>query len=254
MRYAVALFSLSASMSAAWESTLGHGLRARIQQRNDDANAFTGSMRLGRRTRAFRRGRFVLLNPTLEMVNCLRGASQLTYRKKWRLTLAYQHHRTIVKTPPQGSQQSPMNSNKTFIVFLLCISAAMSIQSAEVTAPAPPPAIDKGIGLLAIFGIGVAGAACMYAYWFRTERIQKVIASFQVPERKGSLVPTQNGWKLMVPEGRLLFFDLLISILLGGVAAMVVAQNGTWKEAFFLGAAWNSIFARIAKGGEKGKS
>jgi hypothetical protein len=148
-----------------------------------------------------------------------------------------------------------MNSNKAFIVFLLCASAAISVQSADVTAPLTlPPATDKGIGLLAIFWIGVAGATCMYLYWFRTERIQKVIASFQVPEKKGNIVPTQNGWKLVVPEGRLLFFDLLISILLGGVAAMVVAQNGTWKEAFFLGAAWNSVFARIAKGGEKGKS
>lgn len=148
-----------------------------------------------------------------------------------------------------------MNSNKAFIVFLLCVSAAISIQSAEITVPlASPPAPEKGIGLLAIFWIGVAGATCMYLYWFRTERIQKVIASFQVPEKKGNIVPTLNGWKLVVPEGRLLFFDLLISILLGGVAAMVVAQNGTWKEAFFLGAAWNSVFARIAKSGEKGKN
>lgn len=148
-----------------------------------------------------------------------------------------------------------MSSNKTFVVVLLFILAALGAQSAEINEPVTSsPVAPAGIGLLGIFGIGVAGAACMYLYWFRTERIQKVIASFQAPRKKENLIPTENGWKSVVPEGRLLFFDLLISILLGGVAAMVVAQNGTWKEAFFLGAAWNSIFARIAKGGEKGKS
>ena len=141
------------------------------------------------------------------------------------------------------------------LVFLLTVLGAAMAWPALTNAPVvSPPTIDHRIGLIWTFLSGVTGAAVMYLYWFRTERIQKAIASFQDSQSGGKIVPTEKGWRLVAPDWRLLIWDLGISILLGGVAAVFVAENGTWKEAFLLGCTWNSVFARIAKSGEKGNS
>jgi len=136
------------------------------------------------------------------------------------------------------------------VLFVALCGAAVVIAQTDA-GPASPPATDGDNWPWKTFWIGVTGAACMYLYWFRTERIQKAIASFHAPKEA---VPTEHGWKSVVPEGRLLFFDFFISILLGGVAAAFVAEKGTWKEAFLLGCTWNSIFARLAKTGTKSKT
>ncbi|MCX7045049.1 MAG: hypothetical protein NTX50_06145 [Candidatus Sumerlaeota bacterium] len=99
------------------------------------------------------------------------------------------------------------------------------------------------------FALGMLGATCMYLYWFRTTRIQKVIASYHTGEKgsKPSIIPGSAGWKSIVPEGRILIYDFVISIFLGGIVAVFISSSENWKEAFLIGCTWNSIFARFAK-------
>jgi hypothetical protein len=83
-------------------------------------------------------------------------------------------------------------SSAVVAAMLLTLGAAAVLAAQTNSSPNLGTPSGPGLGLFSTFLTGVAGAACMYLYWFRTERIQKAIASFHAPKKGEPFVQTEN--------------------------------------------------------------
>lgn len=109
-------------------------------------------------------------------------------------------------------------------ILIFIISAAALFILVVNNGHATSHTVSQGGDILSgwIFLYGVAGAFVIYAFMYRETRIMEF-----------SKNPKKN-W-------RILFFDMMIFLVCGGLLAMFILVEPTVKEAFMAGAGWQGI-------------
>ena len=97
------------------------------------------------------------------------------------------------------------------------------------------------------FFFGMLGALCMYGYTFRKTRLLPAMESLRQAPSEKRIVPTERGWIVREREVPLIICDLLLGMLLAGVAAAYMVPAVTVKEAILTGCTWNAVFGGVAK-------
>jgi hypothetical protein len=139
-------------------------------------------------------------------------------------------------------RESDMKYKQTVCSLAAIVCLIFLWASSAVAENTESGSILRWSGPLSHFVYGVIGALAMYLFAFKTERLGPALRSVW---SESEYERTESGFRRVVPEYKLLIFDLGIAILLGGFVAVLVTQGGTPKESILLGCTWNSFLARL---------